>query len=135
MINSSRSHLVILAIALLLTGLWIASGKRVGTTAQSIQLSEPVSGPQRTKAQSARDDPPAARELTIKAATMIPPEEWESRFRTEYQDVDPEIRSEIVVLAGELKNSITGGLDPDGEEARAYGETILVLLAESTHRK
>jgi len=59
------------------------------------------------------------------------PEDWERKFQTEYMHVDQEYKGEVVLLAGELQDSIKAGADKQGEESGAYAESILLLLKET----
>lgn len=67
--------------------------------------------------------------LRMSEVLTMGPEDWRERFENDFTELDPGIRDEIVMLAGELRNDIANGIPPQGEEARAYAEVILTLLA------
>jgi len=120
-----------IALALPVAGIWLTSGD---PTRNAETTGERQAGT-RTKSTEVRPEALSPKILTTDGVVMIRPDEWEARFQTQYQDVDPEIRSEVVQLAGELEDFIAKGLDPKGEEAQTFGETILTLLDEKTARE
>ena len=75
-------------------------------------------------------DPVRKIHLTHVDVVGMKPAQWAERFQVMRPNVPAEITDEIVVLAGELQGELEGGLDPQGEDARAYTETMLTLLSE-----
>lgn len=75
-------------------------------------------------------DPVRKIQLTHEDVVGMKPVQWAERFQGMRRNVPAEITDEIVVLAGELQDELEGGLDPQGEDARAYTETMLTLLSE-----
>ena len=57
--------------------------------------------------------------------------DWETRFSKSHLDLKDEYKQEVLLLAGELQDSINEGLDPNGEEAGAYAQVISILLNEN----
>ncbi len=123
--TNQRQIIAAAALAAIALGTWgLTRGSREVATA-------PAGGvPQRTKAAPTRQAARPARALDSISVGKITPQEWPARLDADFPEVPPEMREQIVLLSGELRKSIEGGLDPAGDEARAYGETILVLLKE-----
>ncbi|MBC7980416.1 MAG: hypothetical protein H7Y36_07630 [Armatimonadetes bacterium] len=67
---------------------------------------------------------------TIEQVLAMGPADWESKFDSGYEKLDPEFKQEVIMLAGELRNAIEAGDDPESEELKSYAETILILLKE-----
>lgn len=73
---------------------------------------------------------PPPRSPALREVVQMGPEEWRERFGMDLADVAPEIRDDILHLAGELQEMLAEGADPRGEDARGHAAAIRQLLAD-----
>lgn len=85
---------------------------KIERSTTQVQISEPVIYPE------------------ISQILDMEPADWETKFKTEYKDLDPDFKNEVLLLSGELQTSMKEGAAKESEESGAYAETILLLLKE-----
>lgn len=59
----------------------------------------------------------------------MPSKDWANKLTADYPHLGAETRVDVIRLAGDLRQAVAEGLDPQGEEADTYVETIGILLA------
>lgn len=98
-------------------------------TEKEVRISRPVAGtirPPEKMTQEAAIEYPQMSEILD-----MGPADWENKFQTEYQNLDKKYKTEVILLAGELQDSLQAGANKGAEETEAYAETILLLLQET----
>lgn len=112
---------------LVLAGVLVAWNLRSEAPSSGNEARAIVTHPTRAKTESRGAAPEPRRELV---STDGPVAEWRRRLAEHPHPVVPENREAILELAEELQTAIRHGVDPRGEDARVYNESMKVLLLE-----
>jgi hypothetical protein len=66
--------------------------------------------------------------LSQREIVRLRPEDWRERFRRVHPDLPGETRQDILQLAAGLQDHLAEGGDPQGEDARVFGDAIRALM-------